>query len=66
MGTDRRQGYVKMGGRNWKDATISQGMLAVTRSWKKQGADYSLELLTGEYSSADNFDFSPVTLISND
>ena len=30
-------------GRNWNDAAISQGMLATTRSWKRQRTNFSLD-----------------------
>ena len=35
------------GGRDWRDATTSQGTLAATRSWKRHRMDFPLEPLEG-------------------
>ena len=40
-----RQEQCDSGGRDWNDATPSQGLLAATKSCKKQGAESSLEPL---------------------
>lgn len=34
---------VRKGTKDWSDVAISQGMLAVSRYWKRQGTDFALE-----------------------
>lgn len=44
---EERRRQREEGGRDWSDATTSQGMLAATRGWERQEAGSPLGFLVG-------------------
>lgn len=59
-----KQAFEDVNFEGWKDVTTSQGMLAATTWWKKQGT-YSFQESPAGMWSCQNLDFGPVKLILN-
>ena len=62
--TDRKEDSTNMETRDWSDTATRQGMLAATRSRKREGTESPLELLEGAW-PCPHLDFSPVILIAD-
>lgn len=60
-----RKKFEDAGLEDWRDTALSQGMPAVTRSWKRWRTDSPLGTLAGLQLCCWHLDFSPMKLVSD-